>query len=568
MHSDADEFDQLPREELVERARALHTVLRVAEAVANASDVTDLSQRFVDAIVQYARYPSVCLFRYRPSARAFELLAQRGFDLAHFAVAGTRLPADGSLTGIAAARRAIVTTSDVAKDERIEPETRAALTRDGFGSGVSVPIIHQGVVIGAYNLIYPEGTTFGPQERGLLEALARTVGVAIAQRLAVDAQRELEVQARRAQQLESLGVLAGGIAHDFNNLLTAILGNVELAQVLVAREERADIEELLVDARSAIDRTRGLVGQLLTFARGGAPVKQATSKLADLVREAATFVLRGTSVRFDFDAAADLGTVEIDAGQIAQVVQNLVLNAAQASPSGADVHVRITRRRVAIAEPPLSAGSWVRLEVEDHGHGIPPEQLGRIFEPFVTMRPHGTGLGLAVTQSIVHRHGGALTVRSEVGRGTTFTVDLPAGTATASLAPPAADRLTPLGGRVLLMDDDESVRRVATLLLGKLGFEVTSVRDGTAALDAAARAAAEERPFRVAVLDLTVIGGRGGAEIAPELRRLHPGMRLVVSSGYSRDPSALDRHALGWNGLLNKPYSLRALEKVLTAALA
>jgi signal transduction histidine kinase/CheY-like chemotaxis protein len=554
MATDADaELVSLPREELVERARALQTVLRVAQAVSNARSVDDLSERFADAVAAYTRFPALVVLRFVPAHDGFEILAQRGFDESKFPPRKI-LPARGSLTGLAVERRQILATEDIAGDDRVDPETRAALSANAYTTAVCVPVIHGGEVFGAFNLIYPSGTSLRLSERRLLGALASTLGLSMAQQVAAERERALEAQARRAQQLESLGVLAGGIAHDFNNLLTGIVGNVDLARVVADEAQQPRIATLLAETLGAATRATSLVRQLLSFARGGAPATQATRELGALLREVSSFAASGTSVRCEVDLVEPLGVVEIDVGQIGQVIQNLVLNACQASARGATVTVRARREH---------DGATVVIEVIDTGGGIAAEHLPHLFEPFFTRRPGGTGLGLAVSHSIIQRHGGRLSVKSSVGQGSTFTVELP-GSANAPLeSPHAGPPVARFSGRALVMDDEDTVRLIAELLLAQLGFEVETARHGAEALELARRAAAERRPFRLALLDLTIVGGLGGADIAEDLRRASPEIRLVVSSGYA--PEGTEG---GWDGRLHKPYRINDLAKALEAALA
>lgn len=552
-----EDLSGLPREELIERARALQTVLRVAQAVTSARDVKDLATRFCEAVRAYTRFPSVVVLRFNPAAQTFELLAQGGFDVSRFPSPNSTLPAKGSLTGLAAERGEVLTTDDLANDERVEPATRAALKATGYVSGASIPVIHGGEVLGSYNLVYPGGSVLQPIERRMLDTLGKTLAVAMAQLVAVERERELEKQAQRAQQLESLGLLAGGIAHDFNNLLTGLVGSVDLARVGAQEAGLVDTVATLEQALAAADRATSLVRQLLTFSRGHEPSRRLVNDLDRVIRESASFAARGTSVRCDVDIASPLGPIDVDVGQIGQVVQNLVINACQASPSGSTVVVRAERHEAADGSP------WVRISVIDRGTGIADEHLPRIFEPFYTARPGGTGLGLSVSHSIVQRHGGRLTASSVVDRGSTFTVDLPASTAPVDKVEPHAPAPVLFDGRALVMDDEPAVRRIASLMLKHLGFEVEQAEHGARALDLAAQAVAQGRPFRVAVLDLTVVGGLGAAEIAADLRQVSPGTRLILSTGYAHS-----RVGEGWDGMLGKPYDLVALREAIARALA
>jgi len=546
----------LPREQLVEKARALETVLRIAQAVTHARSVSELAERFADAVASYTRFPSIVVLAWVPAQDGFEILAQRGFDESRFPPRQI-LPAKGSLTGLAVERRQVLTTDDIAGDDRVDPPTRAALAANQYTSGACVPVIHGGEVLGSFNLVYPRGTALPQSERNMLEALATSLGVAMAQHIAVEREHELERQARRAQQLDSLGVLAGGIAHDFNNLLTGIVGNIDLARILAEDAQQPQVVELLAEALTATARAAALARQLVTFSRGGEPSRKATSELGKLLVDVASFAARGTSVRCEVDVQEPLGVVEIDAGQIAQVIQNLVINACQASSSGGVVTLRARR---------VTAGAdddFIAIQVLDTGRGIAPEHLAHIFEPFFTARVGGTGLGLAVSHSIVRRHGGRLLVESELGRGTTFTVELPAsGSATPVVRAPDDRAPRRFSGRALVMDDEDSVRLVATRLLQRLGFDVEAACDGTQALELGRRAAAAGRPFRVAILDLTVVGGLGGADIASKLRATSAGIRLVLSTGHA----AIDGDE-AWDARLLKPYKLDELAGALEQAL-
>jgi len=377
--------------------------------------------------------------------------------------------------------------------------------------------------------------------------------------------RRLEEEQQRVRQLESIGLLAGGIAHDFNNLLTGILGNVSLAKLYAAQQE--EVREILEKAEKACFRARDLTQQLLTFARGGAPVRRLMS-LVDLIRESAEFVLRGAAVRAEFAFPPDLWAVEADEGQISQVIQNLVLNARQAMPQGGVV--RIACANVVLDSPsplPLPEGRYVRISVQDQGIGIPQEHLPRIFDPYFTTKQEGHGLGLATALSIVRRHGGHITVESELGKGSRFDIYLPASE---KPAPRREDRREPQRGRgrVLVMDDEEAVREALRAMLERLGYEVAVARDGAEALERYRAARDAGRPFHAVVLDLTVPGGMGGKEAAQELLRLDPEVRMVVSSGYSNDPVLAEHARYGFRSVLAKPYRLEDLARVMQEVLA
>jgi PAS domain S-box-containing protein len=379
----------------------------------------------------------------------------------------------------------------------------------------------------------------------------------------VTLRRKLEDEMTRIQKLESLSLLAGGIAHDFNNFLTAIVANVGHAQ-----QARGDQLECLAAAQDAAMRARDVTRQLLTFAVGGAPVTK-TASLLDVVREAAAFCLRGTAVSCVIREAPGRSLVEIDEGQIGQVFSNLFINAAEAMPAGGQIEVESDVVDIGAATSvPLPPGRYVRTTVTDHGAGIPPAVLPRIFDPFFTTKSGGSGLGLATVHSIVKRHGGHVGVRSEPSGGSTFTVYLPASTAAEPYAVASASPVAQsLGGRVLVMDDEAAVREILARILRDFGCDVHAVPDGDAALSAWSAALGTERPFDVAILDLTVRGGLGGEETMRRLRAIDPSALAIVSSGYSDTP-VMSRYAeYGFAGVATKPYTITEVVQTLAHVL-
>ncbi len=369
----------------------------------------------------------------------------------------------------------------------------------------------------------------------------------------------LEAALARASKLESLGVLAGGIAHDFNNLLTVILGNVSLAK-LDSRMESETVLCLTESERAAM-RARDLTQQLLTFAKGGEPMRAAT-RLPDVVREAAQFALHGSKVRCEFEIAPDLRPADVDKGQIGQVVHNIIINASQAMPQGGLIHISLRNEDIGEGRSALKPGRYVKLSVVDNGSGIPPEMLARIFEPYFTTKKQGSGLGLATVYSIVKKHDGHVEVQSKLGEGTTILVWLPA----AAAAKTGNDEANPpahSGGRILLMDDEAPIRLLGAAVLKRAGFAVTAVNDGAAVVSEYAAASAAGRPFDLVILDLTVPGGMGGAEAMGKLREMDPDVCAIVSSGYSSDPVMANYRAHGFRGRVPKPYAADDLNAVV-----
>ena len=376
--------------------------------------------------------------------------------------------------------------------------------------------------------------------------------------------KALEDHLQQIEKMEAVGRLAGGIAHDFNNFLAAIVGNIALARLHSRRDE--DINTRLEQMERAALRARDLTQQLVTFAQGGVPMKKAGS-LPELIRESATFVLRGSNVRCKFFLPADLWPAEFDAGQITQVVQNLIINADQAMPEGGTINV--TGENVTVTESyrlPLRPGRYVRLTVEDHGCGIPRENLSRVFDPFFTTKANGMGFGLATSFSIVKNHGGFLTVESEVGKWTRFFMFLPAAVH-APAAAKAEARLYRGTGRVLVMDDDGVLLDMYQRLLAELGYSPVGVADGAAALEAYRQAREAGEPFAAVIMDLTVPGGMGGKETIKRLLALDPQAVAIISSGYSNDPVMARYQEHGFRDVVVKPFTCQRLSEALWNAL-
>jgi PAS domain S-box-containing protein len=372
----------------------------------------------------------------------------------------------------------------------------------------------------------------------------------------------MEEEILKARKLESLGTLAGGIAHDFNNILAAILGNVSYARIYA--EEGSELYKPLVEAEAACLRAQGLTQQLLTFSRGGKPVKDAI-RIGELLKETTEFSLHGSNVSCRFKIARDLWPIEADRGQIGQVINNLIINADQAMPEGGEMEVRAENVEIKKGVmPSLEAGRYVKVEVEDEGVGIPVEHLEKIFDPYFTTKQKGSGLGLASIYSIVINHSGAILAVSEPGKGSTFIFHLPASKEEPKEKKVIEDIISG-EGRVLLMDDEDIIRDMAVRLFAKLGYEVETAVDGKEAVEKYREARIAGHPFGVVILDLTVKGGMGGEEALERLKEIDPEVKAIVSSGYSIDSVLSDYQAAGFSGMIAKPYSLSKISRVLRA---
>jgi len=376
------------------------------------------------------------------------------------------------------------------------------------------------------------------------------------------AQRQLEEETLKAQKLESTGVLAGGIAHDFNNILTAIVGNISLAKIHAGTDTK--ITTPLSSAENAAARARDLSQQLLTFSKGGHPIRK-PAQLGALIKESAAFALTGSNVTCNLQIAEHLQPVNIDKGQVSQVIRNVVKNAEQAMPEGGTVTISAENTTMSMQESfPLKKGKYVWIKIQDQGFGIPEKNLANIFDPYFSTKKEGSGLGLAVSFSIINKHDGFISAESQPGEGTTFHIYLPA---TEEQAPTGEKqekgRLPQSRKKILIMDDDLAILDVATHMLEMMHFKVETTTHGQEAVELYKKAQADGAPFDGVILDLTVPGGMGGKETMTKLIRVDPRVKALVSSGYANDPVMAEYKQHGFGGVVSKPYDIAQLGKAL-----
>lgn len=377
--------------------------------------------------------------------------------------------------------------------------------------------------------------------------------------------RKMEGELLKISKLESLGTLAGGIAHDFNNILTIITGRISLAKMNAKPGE--DVFEMLTAAEKGCKRAKDLTQQLITFSKGGLPIKTVVSVI-DMIKESADFALRGSNVRYDLQFPDDLRPVEVDEGQINQVINNLIINACHAMPNGGMIKIRAKNVTIGPEDVlSLQEGEYVKISVTDYGTGIPEEHLQKIFDPFFTTKQKGSGLGLATSYSIIRNHGGNITVDSQPGAGATFHIYLPASTKEISKKTTTGGHIRNACGKILIMDDEEMLRDSTADMLGRNGFKVETAGDGIEAIELYKKAKESGDPFDVVIMDLTVPGGMGGKEAVRRLREFDPRVRAVVSSGYSDDAMMSDYRSYGFCGIIVKPYSMDELLKILNQVL-
>ena len=396
------------------------------------------------------------------------------------------------------------------------------------------------------------------------DRLERFIGAVVVFRDITDRIR-MENELIKASKLESLGVLAGGIAHDFNNLLTVILGNITLARISL--DDPLAVKNLLSKSEKASWQAKALTQQLLTFARGGAPLKK-TMSVVDLIKDSVDFTLSGSNLKCELLIPDCLWPVDIDEGQISQVINNLVINAQQAMPRGGTI--RVEAENIVVDDSlslPLSHGNYIRIRIQDEGEGIPKAHLQKIFDPYFTTKPTGSGLGLATAYSIIKNHEGYIDVESTEGIGTTFTVYIPVSPNAVNCHLPDSLGPTAGQGKVLVVDDEINIREVVGRMLKTLGYEATLAKNGMEALKLYQEALHQKDKFDAVILDLTIPGGMGGRETISRLLEIDPEVRAIVVSGYSNDPIMAEYLKWGFKGFVSKPFGIGELSQTLKLVL-
>ncbi len=374
--------------------------------------------------------------------------------------------------------------------------------------------------------------------------------------------RTLEVELLKAQKLESIGVLAGGIAHDFNNLLTAILNNLFLMKKHIRPEEK--VYERIIATERATARAQSLTQQLLTFSKGGAPIKELIN-IRELVSESISIALRGSNVRCENLIPDDVWNIEADAGQMNQAINNILINADQSMPEGGTITINcdnvVVRAENSLT---LKEGNYTKLSIRDQGTGISDEYLSRIFDPYFTTKQKGSGLGLSSAYSIIKNHDGHIDVKSELGVGTVFNMYLPASMEKVKIKKPAEDEPVTGTGKVLIMDDEELVRDSLGQILIHIGYVVEFACDGREAVDMYKNAMASDHPFDAVIMDLTIPGGMGGKDAIRELIEIDPHVKAIVSSGYSYDSIMSNYTDYGFSSVITKPFKdIWELDRIL-----
>lgn len=410
-------------------------------------------------------------------------------------------------------------------------------------------------------LVSKNGTTRPIAESGapILDAVDKLRGAVIVFR-DTTLQRRAEQELIRAQKLDSLGVLAGGIAHDLNNILAAIIGGIAAVKTIDGTRPR--INGKLSEVEKACFRAKSLGQQLLTFAKGGAPVMK-PGLVGGLVEESARFALTGAEVRLEIRKDPGLMPVLIDEDQFSQVIHNLVINACQAMDNCGFIKISLSNY-INMDQNPWPPGEYVRISVEDNGCGISPEDQQKIFDPYFTTKKNGSGLGLSTAYSIIKKHHGFTRLASGLGSGTKIEIFLPVCPDNDSVTEDSKDiSFVPGQGKILLMDDEPTIREMTRDVLLHLGYEVETAKDGKEAVEVYERYLKSGQSFSAAILDLVMPGGMDGKAVVQRLRQLDPNLKAIVSSGYSNDPVMANYLKFGFNAVIPKPYKIEELSWVL-----
>jgi PAS domain S-box-containing protein len=390
----------------------------------------------------------------------------------------------------------------------------------------------------------------------------KTIGVVLVFR-DITSQSKIDMALVNAQKLESLGLLAGGIAHDFNNLLSGLFCFIDLALMYSNKDDHEKLRKSLKSALEVFERAKGLGRQLLTFAKGGAPIRH-LQPVGSLLQKTVTFALSGSCVVPVFSLPSDLWECEFDENLISQVFDNITINARQAMSEGGTFDVTAKNVNLESDSRGIPLGNYILITMRDHGPGIPIKDLPRVFDPFFTTKTKGSGLGLSTSYSIVQRHEGLLSVESSLGEGATFNIWLPARPGMKQqMVSEEASKPQRGSGRVLIMDDEEYMRIALGHSLELLGYVVKTAATGEEAQECVRHALLNKVPFQFAILDLTIPGGMGGKEAAPVLHALDSELQLIVSSGYSDHPVMSNPRAYGFVASIGKPYKQQDLALLL-----
>ncbi len=417
-------------------------------------------------------------------------------------------------------------------------------------------------------LIAKDGTRLAIEDSGapIFDNESKIIGTVLVYRDVTEKKRTAE-KLIKIEKLESIGILAGGIAHDFNNILSAILGNIELAKTYTDSTNRAF--PLLEEAKKASIRAKDLTNQLLTFSKGGIPVKQ-TSSIKQIITDSANFVLHGSSVICSHKIPEDLWQADIDASQISQVIQNIIINACHSMPKGGVINILCENISNTDKETLLSPDQkYIKISISDSGCGIQKKNINKIFDPYFSTKEEGSGLGLAICHSIISQHEGSISVQSEINRGTTFTIYLPASTEGTqnTISTDYDTNKNNHHAKIMIMDDEKMIRDVAKQMLEQFGHKVLSAKDGNEAIRIYKEHFKNNYPIDVIIMDLTIREGMGGKDAVRKILQINPEAKIIVASGYSNDPIMSNYKDYGFEASIAKPFQLMTLNNLIQSIL-
>ncbi len=372
-----------------------------------------------------------------------------------------------------------------------------------------------------------------------------------------------EKELQNIEKLKSVGILAGGIAHDFNNILTGVYGNISLAM----NKLQKDLPEYmyLEEANNSMNRAILLTKQLLTFAKGGEPIKESVL-ISSLIKDVVRFDLSGSNILPIFRQDNNLWATDADKGQIQQVFSNLTVNARHAMPEGGHIFVSLANKTIT-HHTVLAEGNYIKITFKDEGTGIESENLDRIFEPYFSTKASGSGLGLSTVYSVITKHDGFVEVVSEKNKGTNFTIFLPASDKMEAREPEqgttASKGIRKEKHRILVMDDEQVICELLTEMLEMLGYDSDFAYEGNETIKKYQKSLQVNNPYDLVIMDLTIPGGKGGLETVKEILEINPNAKVIVSSGYGHGKIMSNYKEYGFIDIAPKPYTMDKLEEIL-----
>ncbi len=356
--------------------------------------------------------------------------------------------------------------------------------------------------------------------------------------------KKLEKELTRKEKLESVGILAGGIAHDFNNILTSISGSIELIQIYLEKGDLTKAKSRLRNLNKSTNKAKSLTHQLLTFSKGGAPVKKKVENLSQLIIDTVDFILSGTAIEVNYDFDENLKPVEIDPDQISLAIENIILNAKSAMNNKGTIDIKA-----------VNFSDFVKISIKDYGPGIPPHLMEKIWDPYFTTKKTGSGLGLTIVYSVIKKHNGDIKVYSKEGKFTDFQLFLPIAKLSEKINGKEKKLCKKENSnkniKILIMEDNEDIQELISELCKVLNYEYVIVKNGEEAIERY-----KQEKFDIILMDLTIKGGMGGEQCIQKLKTIDSNIRAIVYSGYSDSPVMKEYEKYGFKAVLKKPFRI------------